>query len=196
GTLILSGANTYTGVTLVEEGVLNIRNDLALGSTAGLTGLRGGTTLVLAGDITVDEDFALIGDPPGAQLPAVNMESSGNNTMNGRLSANPFLHVTIAVGTLTLAGVISGNDDLGKDGAGTLVLTADNTLGGIITLLDGTLLVSGSQPNAPIIVEGGFLGGAGLLGPVTLNGGQILGAVMQASPNEPGQTDLVAGGTS
>ena len=34
GALILSGANTYTGAMWVAEGVLDVRHDLALGSTA------------------------------------------------------------------------------------------------------------------------------------------------------------------
>ncbi len=195
GTLILSAANTYTGVTRVLQGALNLRHSLALGSTAGGTELRGGTTLILQDNITVRDDLALVGDPPGAQSPGVRIVSSGTNTVDGRMASNPLLMITTLDGTLTMAGVISGNDDLVKDGAGTLILTADNTLTGSITLLEGTLLVNGSQPNIPIIVQGGVLGGTGLLGPITLSGGRIEGAVFQASPIHPGRRDLVIGGS-
>ena len=162
--MVLSAANTYTGVTRILQGVLDIRNSSALGSTAAGTELQGGSTLVLSGNITVGDDFTLVGDPPGTVLPAVRIVSTGTNTVSGKLATNPLVLITTLDGTLTIAGVIDGNDDLVKDGPGTLILTADNTLHGTITLLAGTLLVNGSQPNTPIIVEGGVLGGTGPLG--------------------------------
>ncbi|MBO0697984.1 MAG: autotransporter-associated beta strand repeat-containing protein, partial [Zavarzinella sp.] len=195
GTLILSGANTFAGTTQVSEGVLDVRNSSALGSTAAGTELHGGSTLVLRGSITVGDDLTLVGDPPGTALPAVHVVSSGTNTVAGKLATNPLLSITTLDGSLTMAGVIDGNDDLVKDGAGTLVLTADNTLHGTITLLAGTLLVNGSQPNTPIIVQGGVLGGTGLLGPITLNAGRLAGPVYQASPIHPGGRDLVMSGS-
>jgi ELWxxDGT repeat protein/autotransporter-associated beta strand protein len=196
GALILSGANTFTGSMMVSEGVLEIRNSSALGSTAAGTVLQGGSTLVLGGNITVGDDITLVGDPPGAILPAVRVKSTGENTVAGKLAVNPLMSITTLDGSLTLAGVIDGNDDLVKDGPGKLILTADNALHGTITLLEGTLLVNGSQPNTPIIVEGGVLGGTGLLGPITLNGGQLTGPVYQASPIHPGQRDLVISGSN
>ncbi|MEX2139548.1 MAG: autotransporter-associated beta strand repeat-containing protein [Pirellulales bacterium] len=203
GTLILTAANTISGEILVEEGELVLRHSMALGSPAGQTKLRGGTSLVLQNNITVEDDLVLEGDPPGTVFPGVTVFSHGNNSIGDeatpaeapRIALNPFLTVTVVDGTLTINGVMSGEDDLAKDGPGTLILNADNTLTGVITLLDGTLLVNGSQPNTPIVVEGGTLGGSGLLGPITLSGGQIEGAVVQASPIEAGRTDLVVGGT-
>jgi autotransporter-associated beta strand protein len=195
GTMVLSAANTFTGVTRILEGILDLRHSGALGATAAGTELHGGATLILQGDITVADDFDLVGDPPGTVLPAVRVVSTGTNTVDGKIATNPLTLFTILDGTLTIAGVIDGNDDLVKDGPGTLILTADNTLHGIITLLAGTLIVNGSQPNTPIVVEGGVLGGAGLLGPITLHGGQLQGPVYQASPIHPGQRDLVLSGT-
>jgi autotransporter-associated beta strand protein len=177
------------------EGVLDLRNGSALGSTTTGAELKGGSTLLLSGNINVGDDFTLVGDPPGTVLPAVRVVSSGDNTLSGKIATNPLLSMTIPDGSLTIAGVISGNDDLIKDGAGTLILTADNSLNGIIKLLAGTLLVNGSQPNTPIVVEGGVLGGIGLMGPITLNGGQLQGPIYQASPIHPGLRDLVISGT-
>ena len=37
GTLVLSGANTYTGATNINVGILSAANDLALGTTPGNT---------------------------------------------------------------------------------------------------------------------------------------------------------------
>jgi len=194
GKLVLAGGNTYTGETDVAEGELTVRHGMALGSASGQTKLHGGTSLVLENNIRVTDDLTLVGDPPGTKLPGVKVASFGSNKLE-KIVLNPFLTVTVVDGTLTIDGVMRGEDDLAKDGPGTLILNADNLLTGVITLLDGTLLINGHQPNTPIIVAGGFLGGTGLLGPITLNGGQVQGAVTQASPIAPGRIDVVASGT-
>lgn len=196
GTLILSGANTFTGLTQIDAGTLKVGNSQALGSTAGDTQMRGGTTLVLQNNVTLPENIAFVGDPPGTKLPGVQVVSNGVNAIDGRIATNPLLDLRVTGGTLTIGGVISGNDDLTKAGSGSLVLTANNLLDGSITLQEGPLVVNGSQPNTPIVVQGGSLSGTGLLGPITLSGGQIQGAVLQASPIQPGKRDLVAGGTA
>ena len=41
--------------------------------------------------------------------------SIGNNTVAGKLAVNPLLALTVSEGALTLAGVVSGDDDLVKD---------------------------------------------------------------------------------
>ena len=45
GFWILNGASTYTGVTTVTDGVLNIRNNASLGSVVGGTTIASGGTL-------------------------------------------------------------------------------------------------------------------------------------------------------
>jgi autotransporter-associated beta strand protein len=53
GTLILSGANTYTGVTNINSGILNIQNNTALGTTANGTVVGTSAKLQLQNNITV-----------------------------------------------------------------------------------------------------------------------------------------------
>jgi autotransporter-associated beta strand protein len=53
GTLTLSGANTYTGITNVDAGILNIQNNAALGTSAGGTMVAAGAKLQLENNITV-----------------------------------------------------------------------------------------------------------------------------------------------
>jgi len=195
GALILSAANTYGGLTQIDAGTLVVNNNQALGSAASATELLGGTTLMLEGNVTLAESLTLVGVPPGTKLPGVRLVSFGENVINERIATNPLLDISVLGGTLKLGGVLSGDDDLTKAGPGTLVLAADNQLNGTITVQAGSLVVDGSQPNTPIVVEGGSLGGTGLLGPITLAGGQLQGAVLQASPIQPGKRDLVAGGT-
>src|SRR5262249_8037325 len=77
GTLALSAVNTYSGATEVEEGVLSVRNSAALGSNTADTVLHGGTTLSLEGNVVLQHSLTLVGNPPGAKLPAVSLVSSG-----------------------------------------------------------------------------------------------------------------------
>ncbi|HEV7365733.1 MAG TPA: autotransporter-associated beta strand repeat-containing protein, partial [Gemmatimonadales bacterium] len=49
GTLTLSGANSYTGVTTVSAGVLDAQNNTALGTTAGATTVTSGAALQVDG---------------------------------------------------------------------------------------------------------------------------------------------------
>src|SRR5206468_168984 len=53
GTLTLSGTNTYTGLTTVMAGILNIQNGSALGATTTGTTVSSGATLQLQGGISV-----------------------------------------------------------------------------------------------------------------------------------------------
>ena len=67
GTLTLSGANTYTGTTNVDNGILNIQHNDALGTTAGGTVVAAGAKLQLQNNITVTgEALTLNGIAPSA----------------------------------------------------------------------------------------------------------------------------------
>jgi len=109
GTLVLTGANSYTGGTAINGGTLSIASDANLGAAAGGLSFNGGTlrnTVAFASGRTVD----LVG--------------------SGTLFTDA---------GLVLNGVVSGAGSLVKDGAGTLVLTADNTHTGGTTIRTGLL---------------------------------------------------------
>ena len=61
GTQILRGNNSYSGRTRVEGGVLDIRSNNALGSTAQYTDVFDGATLQVSGGLTVPEMVFLYG---------------------------------------------------------------------------------------------------------------------------------------
>ena len=193
GTFVLSGANTYAGVTYVAEGVLNVRSNLALGSTAGNTEVFTGATLGLRDVITVTGEELVLHATSKLQ------SSGGSNTWTGttRLLNDPPIEVE-AGSVLELEGEIIGTENLEKLGAGTLIFSGDSLdYTGTLLVTEGTVLVNGNQPNSPVIVsEGGILGVSGLVGPVTFQGGTIQGALLQTSPLVPGQIDLVVGGTA
>jgi autotransporter-associated beta strand protein len=130
GNLILSGANTYTGVTTLTNNQLYIRSDAALGAT----GVGNGTIvsqasgqspqLHIANNITTSEDFTLrvnwyntanTGAIVGGNLI---YNDSGTNTLNGNLVIDRYaatnsgaVHLAglqVSAGTLTINGTVSG----------------------------------------------------------------------------------------
>ncbi|MGL3820139.1 autotransporter-associated beta strand repeat-containing protein [Sphingopyxis sp. R3-92] len=130
GTLVLSGANSYTGGTAINGGTLRISSDAHLGDAAG--GLAfGGGTLHTTADIVSGRAVDLAGS-------ATFLTDAG----------------------LTLSGVISGAGDLTKDGAGTLVLTADNDYAGGTAILAGRLEIGAGGTSGAIagdVVNDGVL---------------------------------------
>ena len=53
GTMVLSGANTYTGATTVSAGVLNVQNNTGLGTIAGGTTVSNGATMQFQNNVTI-----------------------------------------------------------------------------------------------------------------------------------------------
>jgi fibronectin-binding autotransporter adhesin len=143
GTLILSGANSYTGGTAVTGGTLQISSDGNLGAAAGGVSLNGATLRTTA-DMSSARTLAFDGD--------------------GTLDVNDGT-------TLTWNGALSGAGGLTKAGVGTLVLTADNSTFGAATRLNaGTLAVDGMLGGPVTIQTGARLEGTGQVGSVTSSG--------------------------
>ena len=137
GTTVLTAANTYEGGTLLAAGTLIAGDNSALGSGALTVAANpAGTTL----DNT----------PAATSLAnAIVLSPSANLTVAG---SNP----------LTLAGAISGDGALTKDGASTLILSADNSYTGGTTINTGTLQVgnggaTGSIGTGPVLNDGALV---------------------------------------
>jgi autotransporter-associated beta strand protein len=162
GTLILTGANTFTGLTSITGGVLNMRNASALGTTAGNTAVSSGAALELQGDISVGAE-ALTLSGTGVSNAGALRNISGANTYGGLLSLGAASRINSDAGTLTLsnAGTITGatfgltvggagnttinsiigttSGTLTKDETGTLILTGANTFTGLTSITGGVL---------------------------------------------------------
>ncbi|MER9434742.1 autotransporter outer membrane beta-barrel domain-containing protein [Mesorhizobium sp. M0618] len=128
GTLVLSGANTYTGGTAVSGGVLSVAADNNLGDAAGDLTLSGGTL----------RNTAVFSSARDVTLAAA------GGTFD-------------TVADLTLSGAISGTGSLAKTGAGTLTLTGTNSYGGNTLVSAGTLVgnadsIRGDIGNAGTVV--------------------------------------------
>ncbi len=153
GKLILSGANTYTGSTVVNAGILSVSANNNLGDpVAGASVLFNGGTLEATGTFAFDNGGAnartvTFGDQVTSKIDV----TSGN--------------------ALTVSGTMNGRGWLTKTGTGTLILSgAANTYQGEVTVSAGTLLVNMPGPvvtNAmPVVTvaSSATLGGNGIIG--------------------------------
>ena len=123
GTLVLTGANTYSGGTLISSGVLQATNNGAVGS--GAVTLNGGTFQAGANALNFTNAFAL-------------------NSAGGMIDTNGF--------ALTISGNITngtGSGPLIKTGAGTLTLTGLSSYSGATGVNAGTLQAGAANVFAP-----------------------------------------------
>lgn len=148
GTVVLSGANTYAGATVVNGGALNIRNAAALGNTAAGTTVNSGAELQLQGGITVAEALTLNGTGTSGNGALRNV--SGTNTWAGNITLASTSLIQSLLGTsLTLAGTL-GNGNNGADfvfggGGDTLVTGAIINNADVIKTGTGGLFLSGAN---------------------------------------------------
>ncbi|MFT3991762.1 MAG: autotransporter-associated beta strand repeat-containing protein [Luteolibacter sp.] len=171
GTLILSAANTYTGATQVNAGILNIQNATALGTTAGGTTVASGAALQLQGTITVGAE-ALTINGTGITNDGALRNMADNNTFGGAITLGSDARINSFAGTLTLTGGITGAHALTVGGStGTVVI--DSAIGSTVTSLtkDGTgstliLSQANSSFTGPVTISEGVLqlGNGGITG--------------------------------
>lgn len=176
GTLVLTGANTYSGGTTITEGTL-------VGTTASLQGdIVNNAALVF--DQATDGTFADVISGSGS----LTKDGTGTLTLTG---ANSYTGgTTITGGTLvgstaslqgditnnavlvfnqtadgTFGGDVSGNGTLIKTGAGLLNLTGSSSFSGTTTVGAGRLAVNGSLAASDVDVQSGAsIGGNGTVG--------------------------------
>jgi autotransporter-associated beta strand protein len=192
GTLILSGANTYTGGTTISEGTLQIGNGILTGSILGpvvdngalvfdrLDGVTfggvisgtgsltqsGGSPLILTGDNTYAGGTTI-----SAGKGLVIGDGGTIGSIVGNVTDNGFLTFNREDNT-TFSGTISGTGILRQQGPGTLTLTGVNSYMGGTALLAGTLSVD----------KDAELGGTGVA--ITLRGGELLTTTDGFAPRE------------
>lgn len=160
GTLVLSGANSYTGTTTVNDGILNISNGSALGSTLAGTVINSGATLRVLGATAVGAEAITLDGPGfgGNATLIVQPGASGavragvSSSWAGTVNLASTIKMSIANGSqavpsdqFTLGSVISGNGGLIKSGAGTLILTGVNSYAGETRVGSGALKISNSS---------------------------------------------------
>lgn len=132
GTTRLTGANTYTGGTVLNAGVLSVSDNVNLGAASGTLAFDGGTLQITGAGFTMNRATTL---------------NAGGGTFD------------ITTGTLTQQGVITDAGSLIKTGAGTLTLTGDNTYTGGTTVTAGLIEFSSANNfgTGNITLDGGGL---------------------------------------
>ena len=140
GTLVLAGANTYAGGTVIDDGTLKLENNYALGVVPSSNGLlvNGGTQLDVNGcDINVG----------GVGL----IDGSIHSSTAAALTATSFMLLN---GTIDVP--LDGNAaPLLKGTLGAVTLSGDNGYTGLTTLYAGQLTFIGPDAWNPILNGGG-----------------------------------------
>ena len=139
GTWTLSGANTYTGITTISAGALNIQNNTGLGTVANGTSVTSGAALQLQNGIVVGNE-ALTLNGTGISNGGALRNISGANVWQGTVTLGSATRINSDAGTLTFntaANSITGTQNLTLGGPG------NGTIAGTITIGTGTLSMDG-----------------------------------------------------
>ena len=153
GTLVLSGANTYTGATTVSVGTLSFANRASLYNDVQTNWTPTNITVESAAVLAVG-----VGDSP-TYFDTTALDTLLNGTHMGQSTATTGLKTGAILGLDTtnatsgtftrstaLANLSGGNVlNLAKVGAGELVLSGDNTYTGTTTVNAGKLTLSGNN---------------------------------------------------
>jgi autotransporter-associated beta strand protein len=167
-------------MTQVREGVLTLRHNLALGSSAGGTEVLPGATLALE-DITLLPEPLTLGAPdpeeeeevPQTVFIAVTTPADDGGEVaiitpaddGGEMQIlGGFVQFDVSRGSaLQISRAISGPGQVQKAGAGTLILDAANTYAGLTQVLEGTLTLRNSDALGSPEVGTELLGGTAMV---------------------------------
>jgi len=160
-TLILTGANTYTGGTFVANATFQLGNGGTAGSVVGNIGSNGGLVVFNRSDAVtfsgvISGTGAVMQQGPGTLILTADNSYTGGTTIaagtlqlgNGGTTGSVAGNITDNAalvfnrsGAVSFGGVISGTGSLTQAGSGTLTLVANNSYTGGTTISSGTLVV-------------------------------------------------------
>ncbi|MEA3209852.1 MAG: fibronectin-binding autotransporter adhesin [Chthoniobacter sp.] len=166
GVLKLTGANTYSGATIISGGALAITQPEALGTNGrvifadGAISGNGGQTLRFDAPMTLTQDFITNTAASGVGF---GFDTNGNN--------------------VTLSGTMLGFTQRGlyKFGAGELNLTATETYTGSTQIFGGSLRLSGANGSIVNSADTGLTAAGGFVGEATVFAGPGTSLVLDNS---------------
>ena len=153
GTLTLKGANTYTGPTVLQGGLLQLGNASALGASASTFTVAGGTITDAGANIVVNHGFTIAG--------AATIAPVHNLTFAGPVAYATGSFLKVGAGTLTFNTPTVTTSNFGNLSAQAGTVAFDGVVGTVYNL--GTLNV-GTLPgtNATMTVNNVKVIGTGI----------------------------------
>jgi fibronectin-binding autotransporter adhesin len=158
GNVRLTGSNSFTGGTVIEQGIVGITTDASLGDVTGRLKLDGGT--IVAAQTVSGGTVSGATIDSGRQVVLANGKTSGMHAQTGLT-----LRYDGAIGEENGGGA-AANLTFGATGAreGTVILGGANIYRGTTTVAAGTLVVNGSLGQGNLIVDAGAtLKGSGVI---------------------------------
>jgi autotransporter-associated beta strand protein len=183
GTLILTKANTYSGGTTINSGILEAQNNSALGTGAVTVG--SGTSLQLTGGIALSNNITISGTGAGGAGAIFSTDGLPGNSVNGTvtLAADASVNNVSSPYALAVAGTVAlGAHDLTLAGGGNIILSGRVTGTGGLTVAANTIgFLNGSTANTysglTTVSAGGLLDIAKTTGPAMAGNLDISGTV-------------------
>ena len=167
GTLMLSGANTYTGGTTIAGGRVTLGNAAGLGAVSSAVAISSGATLDLAG-FSAAYNIAVAGTGVGGMGALYNSSASGGSSV-GTLTLT---------GNASIGGAVNNSTSIGINTAGI------NLGGNTLTLASGRLIVDNTDTfsgggnvnveNGAVLYMTGNSAGAGAGVTITVKTGGVM----------------------
>jgi len=189
--VILSGANTYTGVTIVESGKMKIGHNTALGTVAGVTTVLPGAALEVYNGLTaMAEPLTLNG--LGIANSGALRNTAGSNNLTGAITLGSDTRINADGGTTLFLGNATTASTLSMGAYNLTIGTLTSGGNGVVNIYD---VVSGS---GVLTKDGGYaaylFGTNTYTGPTLVNEGYLV--TRNASALGASSQVIVASGAS
>ncbi|MCX6616030.1 MAG: autotransporter-associated beta strand repeat-containing protein, partial [Acidobacteria bacterium] len=158
GTLVLSGNNSYAGLTTITGGTLKLGSATALGSAAGAITVPAGSALDLGGStLTTPGALTIAGTGVGGTGALLNTEAAA--TYNATVTIGTGGATIGGTGDITIVPALVGTTALTKVGSNTLFLETTSLRTGAVTISGGAIQLDASEAlgKVTVNVNGGAL---------------------------------------